>query len=555
MNKVDWALLYMRRGLNVMPLRGKYVKAVELEAKKEEAKRPLLETWERYQTHRVTEQEVRAWWETWPDADIGIITGPVSGRFVLDVDEEKGQRSLQGKIVPTTQTVKTKRGFHYHFSWNSSLIGLATTKKKIYPGLDIRGEGGYVVAPPSTGVAAPPYVWLRDLTTPLAQIPEWLVKLVKAETYDTDNLGDLNAGATRGNRHDTLVRLVSGFFNQGFTEPEIIPLVEEWNTKNSPPLTTERLANDLKGILHYFRTGKYLTPKQRDYQRITDTAEDTSHVESAAVAVDDYFKHLEAASERKEPEMKFGWKKLDEVAWGIERKELIVVGAGPGVGKTNLLMNVAQNLGEQKKKVLYFSTEMERNKIYNRYFALATGVPHRAIKTGQLDKEQKARLATYKETFRQLGFHTSKAHAPDSHMVRIAAEKYEPDVLIFDYIQHIKISSDNRRLEIVGFMMDLKELAKDLNMAVICASQFNRPMRDLKSGTIRPFTIYDFAESSNIEKEASIAFILQKPAESPDVIIPVQVDLVKNRDDVGPSFQLWFDKRTAKFHEEILDEF
>lgn len=540
MNNLDWALLYKRRGINVVPIAPG-------------GKIPLIKEWE---DRQVTEEEIHGWWKQWPDADLGIVTGPVSNLLVLDIDEG-GSTALAKKPIPPTWAVKTKRGIHYYFRFPEELKDMPTTKRGIYPGVDVRGRGGQVLAPPSRlGHPTPSYFWMKDMSGPLAPAPDWLVKLLMADSYDTDNLGDLHAGAGKGQRHDALVSLVAGLFNQGFTEPQIVPKVEEWNSKNRPPYTAERLAHDLNGIMHYFTTGRYLTRKQREYKQIAATAEDTSHVESPAVAVDDYFKHLEAVALQPEPEMKFGFTKLDEVAWGIERKEIIVVGAGPGVGKTNLLMNVAVNLGQQSKRVLYFSTEMDRNKIYHRYFSMATGVPHRNIKTGQMLPDQKARLNSYKDEFRRTGFHVSKAHAPDIHMVRSACEKYEPDVLMFDYIQHIKVSTgESRRLEIMEFMMGLKEMSKDLNMATLCASQFNRPGKDLKTGKIRPFTVYDFAESSNIEKEASIAMIVQKPDDSPDVMIPVQIDVVKNRDDSMPTFTLMFDKRTARFYEEILDEF
>lgn len=539
MEHLDWALLYQKRGLSVVPVMPG-------------EKFPIIKNWE---DREVSEQEVRSWWKAWPTADIGIVTGPATGLLVLDIDEG-GSTALTNKPIPPTWTVKTRRGRHYYFKFPKELADVATTKRGIYPGIDTRGRGGQVLAPPSKlGASAPSYAWISDINSvPLADAPSWLVKHLLADTYDTSKLGDMNAGATKGNRHGTLVKLVSGWFNQGMTEPEIIPLADDWNAKNNPPMTAERLKNDLDGILHYFRTGRYLSKRQREYAHVAATAENMTDIESTATSVDDYFNKLETLGERKEPEMKFGWSKLDEVTWGIERKELTVLGAGPGVGKTNLLMNISVNLGVQGKNVLYFSTEMDRDKIYHRYFALVTGVSHRNIKTGQLTKEQKDILYAHKDVVKNRGFHMSTAHRPDLTMVRTRAEKMMPDVLIFDYIQHIKNSSDNRRLEIAEFTMGLKELAKDLNMALICASQFNRPMRDLKSGSVRPFTIYDFAESSNIEKEASIALILQKPEETLDTVIPVKLDIVKNRDDSTPTLTLMFDKRTAKFTEQ-LDEF
>lgn len=93
---------------------------------------------------------IHAWWSTNPTANLAIATGAVSGIDVIDVDGERGIASLRelmrcGPSFPTTYAVKTPRGLHLYLQHRPGVRSRANFR----PGIDIRGDGGYVVAPPS----------------------------------------------------------------------------------------------------------------------------------------------------------------------------------------------------------------------------------------------------------------------------------------------------------------------------------------------------------------------------------------------------------------------
>lgn len=123
---------------------------------------------------------VCAWWERNPNANVGMPTGPASGLLVLDVDPEHGgNESLRAlPIRPMTWVVETPSGgFHYWFKYPHG-ARLGNTAGKLGPGLDTRGEGGYVVLPPSVGHNGRAYQWaFRD---ELADAPAWLVESLLA---------------------------------------------------------------------------------------------------------------------------------------------------------------------------------------------------------------------------------------------------------------------------------------------------------------------------------------------------------------------------------------
>ena len=134
------------------------------------------------------EATIRRWLDQWPDTNIGIATGAASGLVVLDVDPRHGgQESLQQLIeahqgdFPHTITALTGGGgAHFYFAHPGVPM---KNRVGLKPGLDIRADGGYVVAPPSLHVSGNRYVWdptAHPDTTPLAPLPPWLLALLQA---------------------------------------------------------------------------------------------------------------------------------------------------------------------------------------------------------------------------------------------------------------------------------------------------------------------------------------------------------------------------------------
>ena len=109
---------------------------------------------------------IRGWWTRTPDANIAIRTGAISGIVVLDIDGDSGADSLaelerQFGELDLTVSVKTPDGVHYYFAHPGGTIPCSAGK--IAPGIDVRGDGGYVLAPPSIHPRGIPYVWDEEL--------------------------------------------------------------------------------------------------------------------------------------------------------------------------------------------------------------------------------------------------------------------------------------------------------------------------------------------------------------------------------------------------------
>lgn len=111
-------------------------------------KRPLIETWEPYQTRAAAEDVIEGWWNRWPNANVAIVTGQVSGVVVVDTDNDEAERWWRAHGIPTPAVVKTRKGRHFYYRWPGYEVRNRANWNGV-KGLDVRGDGGYVVAPPS----------------------------------------------------------------------------------------------------------------------------------------------------------------------------------------------------------------------------------------------------------------------------------------------------------------------------------------------------------------------------------------------------------------------
>jgi len=147
----DIAIKYLKRGYSVIPIKP----GIE--------KKPLID-WQQFQKRRATPAEVTAWWKRWPNANIAIVTGRISKLFVVDADSVDALEFLLQHLPKDLETpqVRTPRGgWHFWFTYPDN-VELRNTTSSIFPKLDTRGEGGYVLVPPSI-INNKKYTWIISL--------------------------------------------------------------------------------------------------------------------------------------------------------------------------------------------------------------------------------------------------------------------------------------------------------------------------------------------------------------------------------------------------------
>ncbi len=126
----------------------------------------------------------RARWARTPTANIGVATGRKSGIWVLDVDPKHGGKvalakltSEHGPLPITIEASTPSGGQHLYWRWNAEGPEIRNSAGRIGPGLDVRGEGGFIVMPPSVLADGRRYCWIRNDALKFADAPAWLVKL------------------------------------------------------------------------------------------------------------------------------------------------------------------------------------------------------------------------------------------------------------------------------------------------------------------------------------------------------------------------------------------
>jgi hypothetical protein len=201
---------------------------------------------------------IEHWWRQEPSFNIAIATGSKSRVFVVDVDGEDAEAELRkleaqnGPLPPTVESI-TARGRHLFFDWPNHPV--RNSAGKIGPGLDIRGEAGYVLAPPSIHPSGRAYCWSVDSTDTFAPAPEWL--LTKANGGNSNGTAtapsawrDLTRdGVDQGARNDSIARL-AGYLLRHRVDPVVaLEMLVSWNaTRCRPPLDEAEVAGIVDSI-------------------------------------------------------------------------------------------------------------------------------------------------------------------------------------------------------------------------------------------------------------------------------------------------------------------
>ncbi len=401
------ALLYLARGLSVIPLRPD--------------KKPYFE-WKDYQAHRATEAEIKKWFKTYPDANVGIVTGKISGIVVVDVDAAHGGlETLEWLVMPDTPTVQTGGGgYHFYYKHPGKEVSNFQMRDEV-PGVDLRGDGGYVVAPPSTHQTGKDYVWLEGKEIDflaLADLPKWVT--LDGDGGDKAPVKSLYQGVTEGSRNQSLARIAGSWIRDGLSLAECVELAEVWNERNKPSIPKTELERTVKSIY------------EKHYSNGEDFEPD---------------KVLQLGKVLKNQDVKVEWL-VDRL---IPKGSITLLTGRGGIGKTYLSLQIAK--------------------------AVSKGQPFMGMKTMKMPVtyvDYENALAVLIERIRQLEvddvlfWHTTNPTVPprlDSPSYMMFA-KLPKGLVIFDTLRASHLKDENESKDMAMIMTRLKEL-RDTGYTVI----------------------------------------------------------------------------------------
>lgn len=207
-----------------------------------------------------------------------------------------------------------------------------------------------------------------------------------------------------------------------------------------------------------------------------------------------------------------GFADLDRVITGLNRSDLILIGARPAMGKTSLALNLARNVAMLgRKKVLFFSLEMTKQQLAQRILATEARVESTKMRTGKISPEEWIRIAQATSALNDipLYFDDTSGINPQEIKAKIRREK-NVDVVIIDYLGLISSVGrvENRVQEISQITRSLKLMAKDLNIPLVVCAQLNRGTEG-RGKSHRP-QLSDLRESGSIEQDADIVLMIHR---------------------------------------------
>jgi len=233
----EWALEYLKMGYSIIPTNGKV---------------SALPSWKKYQEVLPTEAEINQWWNNNSNANIGLITGKISGIVALDFDGESVPEELEKLNVAISQTSPN----HFHLFFKYPNITIRNSVKYNGKDMDIRGDGGYVIVPPSTHfneqkVPDGQYQWIRELT-PTTTLDELPPKFFIINPIKEDNKPFNQETNQLGTRNDTTTRVIGSLLSHyppHQWDDICWQFIQAYNlTNNDPPLGMRELISCFESI-------------------------------------------------------------------------------------------------------------------------------------------------------------------------------------------------------------------------------------------------------------------------------------------------------------------
>ncbi len=204
---------------------------------------------------------------------------------------------------------------------------------------------------------------------------------------------------------------------------------------------------------------------------------------------------------------------LDEVTSGLNRSDLIIVGARPGMGKTSFALNIARNVAMlQKRTVAFFNLEMSREQMVNRLLSSEARVSSKKLRTGNLSPDEWGRISTAASELCQAPIFlddTATITVPEMK-ARLLRLGNDLGFVVVDYLQlmHSARRIDNRVLEVSEITRSLKIMAKELNVPIMVCAQLSRGTE--KQGSNHRPALADLRESGSIEQDADQVLFLYR---------------------------------------------
>lgn len=417
----EWAIFYASKGWRVFPCG--------------QDKKPLVQGGCLSAT--ADYEIVRRWWTVFPDANIGIATG--DGLAVVDIDQAETPEGVE--IIPTA-TVKTSRGHHYYYSAHQEVKGGANIHM---PHVDLRGEGGYVIAPPSVHESGHVYTWEGDIPdlTELPVAPDWVLSRTHggrrvdqhAVTEDEEREHAWRP-AREGERDARAVSFAARLVKGGLIiQRDLANSILSWNEQNEPPMGT--LVGD---------------PEPKEWAN-------AKAKQALMLAAGNGGRKIEPTSVGKLRTMNVERSWIVEGGVLTEHSKTIIYGE-TGTGKTFLGLQLAHSIASGTPFLDKFNVPVAKRVLY---LSGENAIDDLKVRVLNFDKE----FHYSDEVLLYDTFDLDLAQAENMNVLRECVKEYNIDVVIIDPLYVFARVDEAKLLDVIGIEIALNRLIVDLDVSVV----------------------------------------------------------------------------------------
>ncbi|MDA9129144.1 replicative DNA helicase [Candidatus Gracilibacteria bacterium] len=255
-----------------------------------------------------------------------------------------------------------------------------------------------------------------------------------------------------------------------------------------------------------------------------------------------------------EHRLQTGFSNMDHKLTGLKGGDMVIVAARPSMGKTALAMNLAQNIGYNKKSVAIFSLEMSKEQLTDRMIASAMGIDSWKLQKGELEDDEFAKIGEAMEKLSAADIYIDDSAGGNLIDLKSKARRLKMesrlDLIIIDYLQLMSNgNSMNRVQEVSEISRGIKSLARELDVPIIALSQLSRAVESRPDK--RP-VLSDLRESGSIEQDADIVMMIYREDyydEFTEKKGVTEIFIRKNRNGPTGTVQLMFQPKNQKFVE------
>ncbi len=228
-----------------------------------------------------------------------------------------------------------------------------------------------------------------------------------------------------------------------------------------------------------------------------------------------------------------GFKQLDNILSGLQKSDLVVIGARPSVGKTTFALDIARNAAKASEKpVAFFSIEMAKDQVVDRIIAAESGVSLWKLRTGRVNEDAEWQMIqTALDRLQNTHIFVDDTASPTLLQMHSRARRLQVEhglgLIVIDYLQLIvpRTKSDNVVQQVTEISRGIKALARELDVPVIALSQLSREVDKRDNHTPR---LSDLRESGSIEQDADVVILLSRARERRD---PNSIDMQGGADE------------------------